>query len=829
MENLSLYAINSSELLNYVVAYISLGSVLFFLAIFVFAKNPQNSLNRIFSIYSFAIAWWSLFTILMITSNKHSIAYFWDQICLVGAIFIPTTFFHFVQIFLRLQVKNKWFIRFFYLCSIFFLFTNFTTYFVYDVKPQFAFSFYTIPGWAYHVFVSYFSLLSTIGTIQLFIAKQKSKADRTTFAYQAKWLFYSSLLGYIGGGTNFMVVYGVEIPLVTQYANYAVLAYGLSMAYIILRYRFLDIEIIIKRTLVFTGLFGVLLSVVVGVTALTQSFIGKYLHMGDMSVRVLSIVVAMLLFDPVRKWLVNLTDKYLFQKKVDYRQLLKEASEHLAHVDSLKRQTMRIVSFMIKKARIKNASIFVYTRRDPSGLVLEASRPAIRELCGLGFSQAGSGKGIKIPFTHPLIVYLYQKRGPIEKTHLNEMREKELFTQFQEELNEIHDLFVKLKAEAAVPCFGGEAHRQNSPLRQQSEMSEQVHAKAGKGVSHLRGILFLGSQKSDEPYTDEDLDVFSTLAQESSIAFENARLYDEAIQKQRELEQMNSELENAQSQLIRALEEADLTNLRIKQMQGELVETKKRALLSGLSAAVGHEIRNPLTPLMTHVVFCQRALADGFKLYEEVAPKIERDQQEKFSEMLKEFKKRFDKTQGGLDRIKGVVGTLIDLVRARTDNKQAVQLKLVIAAAWEEVRFQTYSETLVIPKLTVDIPGEFPFVEGITQDLQGVFVNLMINSLHAMEKSVNKDITIRGMIDSKYPAMVMIEFQDSGFGIPEENLSKVFDHGFTTKGEKGTGIGLFYCKDNIERVHQGSIAVRSEMSVGTTFTIRLPIFNPAKK
>ena len=55
MENLSLYAINSSELLNYVVAYISLGSVLFFLAIFVFAKNPQNSLNRIFSIYSLLV------------------------------------------------------------------------------------------------------------------------------------------------------------------------------------------------------------------------------------------------------------------------------------------------------------------------------------------------------------------------------------------------------------------------------------------------------------------------------------------------------------------------------------------------------------------------------------------------------------------------------------------------------------------------------------------------------------------------------------------------------------------------------------------------------
>ncbi|OGW84444.1 MAG: hypothetical protein A3C35_02845 [Omnitrophica bacterium RIFCSPHIGHO2_02_FULL_46_11] len=109
--------------------------------------------------------------------------------------------------------------------------------------------------------------------------------------------------------------------------------------------------------------------------------------------------------------------------------------------------------------------------------------------------------------------------------------------------------------------------------------------------------------------------------------------------------------------------------------------------------------------------------------------------------------------------------------------------------------------------------------------MQGVFVNLIINSLHAMEKTLDKQITIKATLDPDNSKMIKIDFTDNGCGIPRELHEKIFEHGFTTKGTKGTGIGLFYCKDNIERVHGGMISIRSEVNRGTCFTMRLPIYD----
>jgi len=342
--------------------------------------------------------------------------------------------------------------------------------------------------------------------------------------------------------------------------------------------------------------------------------------------------------------------------------------------------------------------------------------------------------------------------------------------------------------------------------------------------NELTNVLILGEKKSGDAYTEEDLNVLYTLAQESAIAIENARLYDEAIEKARELQAINERLNTAQAELIGSLNETESANQRLKQTQTELIEAKKRALLAGLSSAVGHEIRNPLTPLLGHLYYILKHLDKTQDLYQTLAPKLSEPEREQFLTVFSNLHRSFSSVERASERIKGVVNTLINLVKERTDRKSEVQLKLVIAGAVEEVRFQTYSESLTIPKMVVDIPADLPFVRGITQDLQGVFVNLIINSFHAMEKTADKKITIKAALDSGNPKMIRIDFTDNGCGMPRDIQDKIFEHGFTMKGEKGTGIGLFYCKDNIERVHGGTIDVKSEVGVGTTITFQLPIY-----
>lgn len=211
-------------------------------------------------------------------------------------------------------------------------------------------------------------------------------------------------------------------------------------------------------------------------------------------------------------------------------------------------------------------------------------------------------------------------------------------------------------------------------------------------------------------------------------------------------------------------------------------------------------------------------------LYEESLNSPQEANRGKFEKTVKSLDEQFQGIEACKNRIKGIVNTLLNLVRKKTEQKGEVQLELLVASAVEEVRFQTYWETLAAPDIQREIPASLPFISGITQDLQGVFVNLLINSLHAMEKTADKKITIKAKVAEDKPGMVRIDFTDTGCGIPEALQKKVFEHGFTTKGEKGTGIGLFYCKDIIERVHGGELQVEGTVGAGTHFTIYLPVY-----
>ena len=168
----------------------------------------------------------------------------------------------------------------------------------------------------------------------------------------------------------------------------------------------------------------------------------------------------------------------------------------------------------------------------------------------------------------------------------------------------------------------------------------------------------------------------------------------------------------------------------------------------------------------------QKAIQDAFSLYDTLAPKLNETEQERYQSVFGTLHQRVSGVQRGAERIKGVVSTLIDLVKVRTDQKGEVQLKLLIASAFEEVRFQTYAESLTLPRILVDIPADLPFIKGITQDLQGVFVNLIINAFHALEKTLNKQITIKASLDPENQKMIKIDFTDNGCGIPKEIQEK---------------------------------------------------------
>jgi len=135
----------------------------------------------------------------------------------------------------------------------------------------------------------------------------------------------------------------------------------------------------------------------------------------------------------------------------------------------------------------------------------------------------------------------------------------------------------------------------------------------------------------------------------------------------------------------------------------------------------------------------------------------------------------------------------------------------VLNVVWNELKYkaEVKKEYGVIPEVNCNI-----------QRLEQVFINILVNAAHAIEK--------RGIISIKTYAeenSVYIRISDTGSGIPEENLKKIFDAFYTTKSAgKGTGLGLSISYKIIQE-HKGEIFVESEVGKGTTFTIKLPVEN----
>jgi signal transduction histidine kinase len=137
-------------------------------------------------------------------------------------------------------------------------------------------------------------------------------------------------------------------------------------------------------------------------------------------------------------------------------------------------------------------------------------------------------------------------------------------------------------------------------------------------------------------------------------------------------------------------------------------------------------------------------------------------------------------------------------------------LDSTLSIAWNELKYKT--------TVTKEY-GQLPFVWCNMGQLNQVFLNILVNAAHAIE--VQGEITISTREEND---KVVIAISDNGSGIKPENLKRIFDPFFTTKEVgKGTGLGLAIAYDIITNKHYGTIEVQSEVGIGTTFTITLPV------
>jgi signal transduction histidine kinase len=281
---------------------------------------------------------------------------------------------------------------------------------------------------------------------------------------------------------------------------------------------------------------------------------------------------------------------------------------------------------------------------------------------------------------------------------------------------------------------------------------------------------------------------------------EDEKRHTETIERMKEeLEDYSRNLEQKVQSRTKELEEA---NQQLRATQAQLVQSAKMTAIGQLSAGVAHEINNPLGGILGYTQFILDKLGkieftlEDFKTCRKYLEYIERESQ----------------------RCKQIVENLLTFSRKSNEKHESVDVKLTM-----EVILSILIRSLELQniKVTTEYTSPFPHVFGNANQLQQVFTNVIINAQQAMPNGGELIISTK-VVEEDKKKKVAISFQDTGYGIPKENLERVFEPFFTTKqGMKSLGLGLSICYQIIQE-HNGEILITSEVDKGSKFTVILP-------
>lgn len=292
------------------------------------------------------------------------------------------------------------------------------------------------------------------------------------------------------------------------------------------------------------------------------------------------------------------------------------------------------------------------------------------------------------------------------------------------------------------------------------------------GKTH--GLIMIMRAEGD--YDHSHLRLFSGVGKQATLAIQNAELYkvqqNYALHLQEMVDARTAELESAQQMLIRS---------------------EKLASVGRLAASIAHEINNPLLPIRINLEHMREDLGDGGKIDTE----------------------DIKRTQESVERISRIVNRLLEFTGKRQQDKSTLQpIDINVMLKGIMTLNQKFFEQEDIA--LVSSFEDTPLIQGNKDQLEQVFMNLMLNAKAAMDRGGKLEIRTHNA-----EGEILVELIDTGHGIPEDMIESVFEPFVSTK-EDGTGLGLFISFGIVQN-HNGVLEVASDVGKGTTFTVRLPV------
>lgn len=439
------------------------------LGILLLAKSPKEIRNRIFAYFCFAVGFWSWFYFVWLSTPQKSLAEFYLRTCMIGVIFMPTLFMHFIFHFLKLK-KSFSFNRLNYILSIIFMLSVYTPLYGKDIGNFLVFPYWLKAGVVFHLAISHFIIIVCYA---FYLIWKKLRGSEGVFRNQLLYVFIGTGIGYFCGSTNYFAWYRIPIP---PFLNIFISVYVVMVTYAILRYHLMDIKVAIVRV-------GILVLVYLVVLGLPL-FLGYKYQLWKIST-FLAIILASFgsfIYGRLRQG----AESIILANQLRYQKALKEFAPTLIFIKDLDKLTQAVDDKIMDSINLQFAAFYL---REDSSFYLSNSKTTD----SFKFPS-------KIGFNSKFTEQLKKSTTPLLGEHLPKL--------------------AGLNLGAALPLY----------LNQE-----------------LYGFILLG-QKQEDFFTDTDLDMFSILAGQVSLALSEIyyfKEYQKATDAKHKLELEKARLESA--------------------------------------------------------------------------------------------------------------------------------------------------------------------------------------------------------------------------------------------------------------------------------------------